>query len=215
METLIKAYGGKLSKYGIDLPVDQMLAALGGGGYGTGGQGAKQKGNGNLTAAGLASQMGGMGPVMIGGRGDKKIQNQNYELGFGELGGSTGTPWFESSRGAAERMGMDFTDFDAAGRGSGLTGKELLARYDTAPNSLQALGGLLTPKVVDLGLAAVDRGMLDKYLYGGQMIQPIKENPDAFWNKGNVIGSTMDFENVGSWAFDPNQFYGTYNAWGF
>lgn len=102
----------------------------------------------------------------------------------------------------------------------GLSGSDIaslfgqaMREYDTAGNASQAaIANLLGQGIPGSGLAlgAVDRGMFDKMLYNGQLMQPIKENPNSWWNKGDVIGTSMDFENAAN--LDPIQ--GTNWTWG-
>lgn len=90
METLIKAYGGKLSKYGINLPVEEMLGAL------SGGQQGGHRGTGNQMNAtaydvtgfdteSLIRSLSGLG----GGSGRNRIENRSYE-GANDIGGEFG-----------------------------------------------------------------------------------------------------------------------------
>lgn len=211
METLIKAYGGKLSKYGIDLPVEQMLGAL----SGSGNQQAQSGPQYDIRT--MATYGGGSGGA--GGRG--RVFHRSQEPEFSDIGSMNmggGPEWYESSRGLAEAMGMDFGRFDSARNGDGFSLAELAGRYDALPNYQQALFGMANNPLGPLGTALdaagwmIDRGWFDNSIYGGQLLQPLKENPNSWWNKGDITGTIMDFENAA--LLDPNQFFGTYTSWG-
>lgn len=136
METLIKAYGGKLSKYGIDLPVEQMLGAL----SGSGNQQAQSGPQYDIRT--MATYGGGSGGA--GGRG--RVFHRSQEPEFSDIGSMNmggGPEWYESSRGLAEAMGMDFGGFDAARTNNislGDLGRELAWGYANLDNRESGLG---------------------------------------------------------------------------